>query len=82
MPNKSAEKRIKGNKPCVNEKGQFCWPKINSASENNNAAQNNSDPNNEVGAVFFKKHHDCPHECKCHSSTDFEFVYYFHYDLQ
>jgi hypothetical protein len=45
-------KRIKENKPCADDQGQFHWPKINSASENNNAVQNNSDPNNGVDAAF------------------------------
>jgi hypothetical protein len=37
-------KRIRDNKPCVNNQGKLYWPKINSTAENN-------DPNN-VGAVF------------------------------
>ena len=37
-------KRMRDNKPCVNNQGKLYWPKINSAAENN-------DPNN-VGAVF------------------------------
>ncbi len=37
-------KRMRDNKPCVNNQGKLYWPKINSTAENN-------DPNN-VGAVF------------------------------
>jgi hypothetical protein len=37
-------KRMRDNKPCMNNQGKLYWPKINSAAENN-------DPNN-VGAVF------------------------------
>jgi hypothetical protein len=37
-------KRMRDNKPCVNNQGKLYWPKINSAAEKN-------DPNN-VGAVF------------------------------
>jgi hypothetical protein len=38
-------KRMKDDKPCVNNKGQLYWPNINSTTENN-------DPNNGVGSVF------------------------------
>ena len=37
-------KRMRDNKPCVNNQGKLYWPKVNSTAENN-------DPNN-VGAVF------------------------------
>jgi hypothetical protein len=37
-------KRMRDNKPCVNNQGKLYWPKINSAAENN-------DPNNFI-AVF------------------------------
>jgi hypothetical protein len=37
-------KRMRDNKPCVNNQGKLYWPKVNSTTENN-------DPNN-VGAVF------------------------------
>jgi len=45
-------KRIKNNKPCVNEKGEFYWPKINSTTDNNSAQNQNIDLNNGVGSVF------------------------------
>jgi len=45
-------KRIRDNKPCVNNKGQLFWPKINPTSIDTNSVHSNSDPNNEVGSVF------------------------------
>jgi len=45
-------KRICDNKPCVNNKGQLFWPKINPTLIATNSVHSNSDPNNEVGSVF------------------------------
>ncbi len=45
-------KRILDNKPCVDNKRQLFWPKINSTLEATNAVHLNSDPNNEVGSIF------------------------------
>jgi hypothetical protein len=45
------QKRKKDNKPCVNNKGQLYWPKINNI--NTQSAQNQqNDSNNEVDSVF------------------------------
>jgi hypothetical protein len=76
-------KCIQDNKPCVNNKEQLYWPKINSATENTNAVQNNSDPNNGVSLVFCKELHGTAHECsECHFTIVFEFMYYFHRKVQ
>jgi len=47
-------KRIRDNNPCIDNKGQLFWPKINSTLKATNSvtAITNSDPNNEVGSVF------------------------------
>ena len=44
-------KRKKDNKPCVNNKGQLYWPKINNINTQNTQNQQN-DSNNEVYSVF------------------------------
>jgi hypothetical protein len=37
----------------------------------------------ELVQFFCKEHHGTPHECsKCHSKIDFEFMYYFHRNVQ
>jgi hypothetical protein len=41
-------KRINDNKPCVTNKEQLYWPKVNSTTENPNTVQNNSNPINSV----------------------------------
>jgi len=45
-------KCIQDNKPCVTNKGQLYWPKVNSTKDNPNAMQNNSNPNNGVSSVY------------------------------
>jgi len=45
-------KCIQDNKPCVTNKGQLYWPKVNSTNDNPNAMQNNSNPNNGVSSVY------------------------------
>jgi hypothetical protein len=45
-------KCIQHNKPCVHNKEKLYWPKINSATENTIAMQNNSNPNNGASLVF------------------------------
>jgi len=44
-------KRKRDNKPCVNNKGQLYWPKINNVNTQNDQTQQN-DSNNEVDSVF------------------------------
>jgi hypothetical protein len=48
---KECHKHIQDNKPCVTNKGQLYWPKVNSTTDNPNTVQNNSDPN-AITSVF------------------------------
>jgi hypothetical protein len=51
LTQEECRKRINDKKPCVNDKGQLYWPKINNI-DTQNAQLANSDSNNEVGSVF------------------------------
>jgi len=79
-------KRINDKQPCVNNKGQMYWPKINNTTESPNTVQQNSNPMVESifePTVFTKEHHDSPHVCSTgHSTIDFEFVYNFNRYVQ
>jgi hypothetical protein len=44
-------KQIKDNKPCITNKGQLYWPKVNSTNDNPNTVQQNSNPN-AIESVF------------------------------